>query len=164
MDWNYPLAEKVDYSYECAGRVLKDPYAWMEENNEKTKGYVEQQNAFTTSWFAARADVKRRANDLAQKAGKLGYSNVLEAHGQLYATRRLPSGEMSAVILEQDFNLLSVLMDEEKAKGEFQVYNVQANPADPDLQRRGAYRHESERLEKNPQKDADHFPRSFCFS
>lgn len=72
MDWNYPLAEKVDYSYECAGRVLKDPYAWMEENNEKTKGYVEQQNAFTTSWFAARADVKRRANDLAQKAGKPG--------------------------------------------------------------------------------------------
>ncbi|MDD4323914.1 MAG: prolyl oligopeptidase family serine peptidase [Eubacteriales bacterium] len=133
MDWNYPLAEKVDFSYECVGRVLQDPYSWMEENNEKTKGYVEQQNAFTTSWFAARADVDQRANDLARKAGKPGYSNVLEAHDQLYATRRLPSGEMSAVILDQDFNLLSVLMDEEKSKGEFQVYNVQANPADPDI-------------------------------
>ena len=32
MNWTYPLAEHVDFSYECAGNSLTDNYAWMEKN------------------------------------------------------------------------------------------------------------------------------------
>ena len=116
MNWTYPLAEHVDFSYECAGNSLTDNYAWMEKNDEKTKRYVAEQNLFTTSWFEGTSDVSRRAADLAAKAGKAEFSNIIEGHGRLYASRREPNGEVSAVILDQDFNVISVLLDDEKSK------------------------------------------------
>lgn len=133
MNWTYPLAEHVDFSYECAGNSLTDNYAWMEKNDEKTKRYVAEQNLFTTLWFEGTSDVSRRAVDLAAKAGKAEFSNIIEGHGRLYASRREPNGEVSAVILDQDFNVISVLLDDEKSKNEFQVYQVLPNPVDPDI-------------------------------
>ena len=59
MNWTYPLAEHVDFSYECAGNYLTDNYAWMEKNDEKTKRYVAEQNLFTTLWFEGTSDVSR---------------------------------------------------------------------------------------------------------
>ncbi len=134
VPWNYPKPEKRAFSYECAGRTLNDPFAWMEANDDATRAFVAAQNEFTTDWFVQNGDkVAARAALLAKKAEKPSYSDVQECHGRLYASRRSPAGETAAVVLDRDFNELFTLMDDEKAGGAFHVYGVSPCPADEDV-------------------------------
>ena len=134
MLWNYPKAEKRAFNYGCAGRTLSDPYAWMEQNDEDTRAFVAKQNEFTDNWFVQNGDkVAKRAAILAEKSGKPSYSDIEECHGKLYASRRSPAGETSAVVLDTDFNEIKTLMDNEKAEGAFHVYKASPCPSNEDI-------------------------------
>jgi len=132
MKQNYPKAEARPFSYTCAGRELHDPYAWMESNDADTHAYVAQQNIFTSQWFETAGDVQKRAAALKAKADKPAFTGVVECHGKLYACRVAPGGASSAVILNADFEVTEVLM-EETTDGDFHLYGVSPCPGDSDI-------------------------------
>ncbi|MEO6683347.1 MAG: prolyl oligopeptidase family serine peptidase [Ginsengibacter sp.] len=65
---NYPVTQKSDQQDDYFGKIIKDPYRWLEDDNSKeTKAWVLEQNKVTDKYLASipfRDKVKSRLTEL----------------------------------------------------------------------------------------------------
>lgn len=133
MNLNYPHTTKVEFSENYHGTTLADHFIWLEDAKDpQVLEWVKQQNKFTDNYFAAssKGDVQELQKKLMDKMKKADYSGEYELGDKLFAGKMNENGEMSAVILDFEYNELETVADSNMFGKKFNVYGVKPSPID----------------------------------
>jgi prolyl oligopeptidase len=129
----YPQTKKVEFSENYHGVTLSDPYVWLENAKDpQVLEWVEQQNRVTDTYFAhSNRDQVQKAQ--MAKAKKPEYTGEYKLGGKIFAGKTNENGEMSAVILDLDYNEIETIADGNMFDHKFTVYGTKPSPNDNGL-------------------------------
>lgn len=136
MKYLYTKTKKVDFSETYFGTNLSDPYVWLENAKDpEVLDWVDKQNKFTDDFFANAKDydAQRLAKELKENAKTISYSGEYELGDRIFAGKSNEKGEMSAVILDLEYNELETIADGNMFDKKFTVFGVTPSPKDNGL-------------------------------
>lgn len=143
---SYPLAAGRPAAWNCGSHSVQDPYLYMTDAQDpQVLEWVAAENAYTGQWFQGRG-LEDRVNYLKNKRSKPGYHGISEQGGMLFASRSGVDGKNSAVLLNQQFEVVRVLLDGEMLDGRMQVYGVSPCPGNNTLAAFGALKNGAARM------------------
>ncbi len=133
IEKNYPAAEKRPAAWNCGSHSVQDPYLYMTDAKDpRVLEWVAAENAYTAQWFEDKA-LEERINYLKRKSSKPDFSGITERDGKLYASQHGTDGKTAAVLLNQNFEVERVLLDEAMMDGRMKVYGVSPCPGSSTL-------------------------------
>ncbi|MFO1445041.1 S9 family peptidase [Bacillus sp. Bva_UNVM-123] len=136
MKIKYPHTKKVEFSEIYHGTTLSDPFVWLENAKDpEVLEWVEQQNRFTENYFATsiKDDVQGLQKTLREKVIRTEYFGEYELGDKIFAGKMNGKGEMSAVILDLEYNELDIIANGNMFDNKFNIYDVSPSPNDNGL-------------------------------
>lgn len=136
MSRDYPNVPVRPVTDEYFGVSVEDPYRYLEDpKSEETRAVVDAENAYSARFFAENAAEESAAFEkkLREHRPLLDISCPVEANGMICASRELPGGTHDIVRLNERFETVSVILNEEMLGGRMHVYTAKPNPVFRDI-------------------------------
>ena len=92
-----PEARRNDCQERLAGRLISDPYRWMEDDTSELQTWVRGQHEHTMAQLSAlpaRKNIRRRLEELIRRPAM---GTVIRAGGRYFFRRRLDGEELAAL-------------------------------------------------------------------
>ena len=133
---HYPQAPRCDAADTFFGVRIEDPYRYLEERDAAgMRTLVAEENAYTQAFFDSRTDFDARALEAELRAKPTPHTlqDIHEACGVRCATRTIEGGLRDSVLLDEQFRITGVLMNDAMVDNRMHVYAGIPCPTHPGI-------------------------------
>ena len=133
---HYPQAPRCDAADTFFGVRIEDPYRYLEERDAAgPRALGAQENAYTQAFFDSRTDFDARALEAELRAKPTPHTlqDIHEACGVRCATRTIEGGLRDSVLLDEQFRITGVLMNDAMVDNRMHVYAGIPCPTHPGI-------------------------------